>query len=65
MTDKKPTLWLDIAFIVIGVITLLLLFLPRAYAGYRIAGYVGAGVFVLFMLWREVRRRCAEKEGVE
>ena len=55
--NPKNSIWLDIAFIVVGVIILLLLFMPAQYAGYRLAGYIGVGIFLLFLVWREVRRK--------
>ena len=57
MKNGKNTLWPDIAFTVVGIITLLLLFMPKYYTEYRVAGYVGVGVFLIFLVWREVKRR--------
>ena len=65
MKKEKNTLWLDIAFTVVGIITLLLLFMPKYYTEYRVAGYVGAGIFVGFLIWRELSRRQEKKESGE
>jgi drug/metabolite transporter superfamily protein YnfA len=63
--SKKNSLWLDIAFIAVGIITMVLLFMPKDYTEYRYAGYAGAGIFVAFMVWREVRRKRREKKSGE
>ncbi len=57
MEKEKNSLWLDIAFIVVGILTMVLLFMPKYYTEYRVAGYVGVGMFLIFLVWREVKRR--------
>jgi membrane protein implicated in regulation of membrane protease activity len=59
--SKKNSLWLDMILIAVGVITLLLLFMPKYYTEYRVAGYVGVGVFLICLGWREMKRK--KKEG--
>jgi hypothetical protein len=61
MSNAKNNLWLDIAFIVVGILTTVLLFMPAHYVAYRQAGYVGVGIFAIFMVWRQVRRRREKK----
>ncbi len=65
MKKEKNNLWLDIAFTVVGLVTLLLLFMPAQYAGYRVVGYVGTGIFVGFLIWRELSRRREKKKSGE
>ena len=63
MKNEKNSLWLDIAFIVVGILTMVSLFMPKYYTGYRYAGYAGVGVFLIFLVWREVKRKRKEKAG--
>ncbi len=65
MSNDKKSLWLDIAFTGVGVITLLLLLMPVQYIEYRWAGYAGVGIFIGFMVWRETKRKRREKERGE
>lgn len=62
MGNSKKSIWIDIAFMLFGVITLLLLFMPVEFYGYRIAGYVGVLVFLIFMFIRERKRKREKKE---
>lgn len=62
MKESKQGRALDLVFIGVGVLTTVLLFMPEYYTGYRTAGYVGVGVFLLFLGWREWRRRRDKKE---
>jgi membrane protein implicated in regulation of membrane protease activity len=62
MSNAKNGLWPDIVFIVVGVLTTVLLFMPKHYVEYRYAGYAGVGIFAIFMVWRELRRRREKKE---
>ncbi len=57
MKNERNSLWLDVAFIVVGILTMVLLFMPKYYTEYRYAGYAGVGVFLIFLVWREVRRK--------
>jgi len=62
LKESKQGLALDLVFIVVGILVTVLLFMPEYYTGYRTAGYVGVGVFLIFLVWRRMRRKRAEKE---
>ena len=61
MSNSKKHIWLDIVFILVGLITLLLLFMPEMYMEYRYVGYAGVGVFLVFLLIREYLRKKEKK----
>ena len=65
MSTPKREMWLDWAFIALGLVILLLLFMPEQYIEYRYAGYAGVAVFLVFLIWREYRRKKAKKAGNE
>lgn len=47
----------DIFFIVVGLIALLLLFMPVEYMGCRYAGYASGSLFLVWLVVREVSRK--------
>ncbi|MDR0954736.1 MAG: hypothetical protein LBM20_05075 [Rikenellaceae bacterium] len=62
MSEKRDR-QIDLLFIVLGLLILVLLFMPDPYADYRTAGYVGVAVFLAFLLVREIRRRRRVKKA--
>ena len=63
--EGKRNFWSDLLFIAIGVITLVLLFMPEPYKEWRMAGYIGVGIFLAYLIIREVRRKRSKQGGEE